>query len=127
MMVADSDMLIDFLRGKGPGAERIRVELATGRLQTTAVNAFELLRGTRTADERDKVSSLLAALTILPVDERAAFHAAEARRDLEGRGQGIGMADYLIAGVCLGHSATLLTRNVDHFERVASLRIGGRY
>jgi predicted nucleic acid-binding protein len=36
----------------------------------------------------------------------------------------IGMADYLIAGVCLAHGATLLTRNLDHFRRVPELLIG---
>jgi tRNA(fMet)-specific endonuclease VapC len=127
MMVADSDLLIDFLRGKEPGAGRIRIEIATGGLATTAVNVFELLSGARSDGERDKVSTLLAALTILPVEEGAALHAAEVRRELDAKGRGIGMADYLIAGVCLNHGAILLTRNHDHFERIANLHIGGRH
>ena len=125
MMVADSDLLIDFLRGKDPGAARIRLEIATGRLATTAINAFEILSGARSDDERRKVATLLDALTILPVDEYGAGHAAEARQHLERNGVGIGMADYLIAGVCIHHGAILLTRNVAHFERVPKLTLGG--
>ena len=127
MMLADSDVLIDFLRGKGPGAERIALELGTGRLQTTTINAFELISGSKGPKEQQKVATLLAALSILPVDLASAERAAHVRRELEGRGQGIGAADYLIAGVCLAHRATLLTRNVTHFERVPGLKLGGQH
>ena len=126
MMVADSDLLIDFLRGKDPGRARIKLELATGGLATTAVNAFELLSGARSDGEREKVSKLLAAMTILPFDEPAATEAANIRVQLETEGTGIGMGDYLIAGVCLEHRATLLTRNLTHFRRVPGLNIGGQ-
>ena len=33
----------------------------------------------------------------------------------------MGMAHYLIAGICLSHSAALLTRNRSHFARVTGL------
>ena len=42
MIVADSDVLIDFLRGKGPGVKRVALELATSTFATTAITAFEL-------------------------------------------------------------------------------------
>jgi predicted nucleic acid-binding protein len=35
------------------------------------------------------------------------------------------MADYTIAGTCLAHSAILLTRNREHFERVPGLTLAG--
>lgn len=127
MMIADSDVLIDFLRGRDPGLGRIRIELRAGGLATTSVSAFELASGARTSKEQGKVQILLDALTILPVDARAADLAADVRRALEAAGQGIGMADYLIAGVCLAHEGTLLTRNRGHFERVPGLHVGGVY
>jgi tRNA(fMet)-specific endonuclease VapC len=127
MMVADSDLLIDFLCGKDPGCARIKLEISTGRLATTAVNAFELMSGARSESDREKVAALLAALVILPVEERSAARAAEVRIHLESQGAGIGMADYLIAGVCLDKGGTLLTRNLAHFVRVQNLNIGGRH
>lgn len=125
MMIADSDMLIDFLRGRDPGHGRIQIELRTGGLATTSVNAFELASGARSSKEQAKVEILLEALKILPVDAQAADLAAGVRRTLEADGNGIGMADYLIAGVCLAQAATLLTRNLEHFRRVPGLHLGG--
>jgi len=127
MMVADSDVLIDFLRGRSPWAGRIRLEVETGHLATTAINSLELLSGAKNAADREKISQLLAAMTVLGVSSEAAERAAEARRALESKGQGIGMADYLIAGVCLANGGVLLTRNTDHFERVPGLKISGRF
>jgi tRNA(fMet)-specific endonuclease VapC len=49
--------------------------------------------------------------------------AATARRALERQGRPIGMANYLIAGICLARSAELLTGNRAQFERVPGLRL----
>jgi tRNA(fMet)-specific endonuclease VapC len=72
----------------------------------------------------EQIETLLAGVSILPFDESAAERAASARRDLEMGGSPIGMADYLIAGVCLAHSAILLTRNRKEFGRVPGLVLG---
>ena len=124
MIVADTDVLIDALRGRSPAAERIGLELETGGLATTAVSAFELRSGAKSAQAAGAIETLLAAMTILPFDEGAAERAAQARRELESAGTPIGMADYMIAGTCLAHSAILLTRNRRHFERVPGLALG---
>ncbi len=124
MIVADSDVLIDALRGRQPGADRIALELRAGALATTAITVFELLSGARAKRVKDPVERLLAALIVLPFDEAAARAAAEAREALEATGSPIGMADYQIAGVCLSRSAVLLTRNRAHFERVPGLSLG---
>jgi len=39
----------------------------------------------------------------------------------------MGMADYLIAGVCLANNGVFLTRNQEHFGRVPDLKLGGRH
>lgn len=124
MIIADSDILIDGLRGREPAASRIALELKKGSLATTVVNAFELLGSAKTESELKKVESLLAALTVIPMNNRAAQTAAQVRRKLESEGRGIGMADYLIAGICLERSAVLLTRNLAHFQRVSGLTLG---
>ncbi len=124
MIVADSDVLIDALRGREPFESRIAEVLATDSLATTAVSAFELLSGAKTETALTKVRQLLAPLEILPIDAAASSAAAEARRSLEAQGKTIGMADYLIAGVCLSRSLVLLTRNRKHFERVPGVVLG---
>ena len=124
MIVADTDVLIDALRGRSPAAERIALELGTGQLATTAITAFELRSGARESPASAQVDTLLRALVVLSFDEVAAERAAAARRELDAKGYPIGMADYLIAGICLANGAILLTRNRKHFERVSGLALG---
>ncbi len=121
MIVADSDVLIDALRGREPGARRVAEGLEAGTLATTAVSTFELLSGARSSKQRKVVEAMLAALPVLPLDQKAGEAAASLRLELEGQGQGIGMADYLIAGICVSRSASLLTRNRKHFQRIQAL------
>lgn len=124
MMVADTDVLIDFLEGAEPASRRIALELEHQGLTTTAVTRFELLAGVRTERQGRLVAELLAALPCLPLDDAGADRAAEVRRTLTGRGIDIGMGDSLIAGIVLAHRAVLLTRNRRHFERVPELALG---
>ena len=69
------------------------------------------------------IETLLAAMTVLPLDSDSARLSAKIRRELEARGSPIGMADSLIAGICSHRKGTLITRNKKHFERVAGLRL----
>jgi tRNA(fMet)-specific endonuclease VapC len=123
MTVADTDVLIDFLSNRAPGADRIAQELERGQLATTAINRFELLAGVRTRRQEKAVHDLLAALLTLPLDQPAADEAAEIRRTLDLAGASIGMGDSLIAGVVRFHDAHLVTRNRRHFDRVRGLKL----
>jgi predicted nucleic acid-binding protein len=121
LIIADTDVLIDALRGREPARARIAEALAVGQLATTAITAFELRSGADTDRTRAAVEQLLAPLEILPFDDAAAIRAGKLRRTLEAAGTPIGMGDYLIAGICLAHGARLATRNRSHFARVSGL------
>ncbi len=121
MIVVDSDVLIDSLRGREPSRTKVTDGLREGALATTTVNAFELRSGARSAKQEESIESLLAPLRVLPFDQAASLAATSARRELESRGETIGMGDYLIAGVCLSRALPLLTRNRAHFERIPGL------
>ncbi len=123
MIVADTDVLIDFLAGRDPGAERVARELERGLLRTTVVTRFELLSGARNARQETAIRQLLAAVPAWPLDPLAADLAARLKRSLGKAGESLGMADCLIAGIVLSQGATLLTRNRRHFERVSGLRL----
>ena len=124
MIVADTDVLIDFLGGHEPAAARIALELERGDLRTTAITRFELLSGARGSKQEEKILELLGVVGTLPLDAAAADRAASVRRALDGKGTGIGMADSLIAGIVLLADGILLTRNRDHFKRVDGLHLG---
>jgi len=122
-MVADTDVLIDYLTGQEPAAGRVALELEHGRLHTTAITRAELLRGARSARQRTAVATLLEALDTLPLDAVAADRAGDIARELDSAGQSPAMADALIAGIVVANGGVLLTRNQRHFARVAGLRL----
>ena len=123
LIVADSDVLIDYLNDVNPGADRIESELRRRNLATTAVSRFEIVSGVRGERQRRRVESLLEFTLTLPLDGAAADWAARIRRSLESVGRKIGMADCLIVGIVLRHDGTLLTRNRREFDRVTGLRV----
>ena len=121
MIIADTDVLIDTLKGKEPSASRVIEELVKGQLATTTITVFELLSGAKRPGQAEKIRQLLRPITIFPLDELASTAAAEMRRHLEKEGQKINVADYLIAGICSVRLAPLMTRNRKHFERIPDL------
>jgi predicted nucleic acid-binding protein len=124
LIVADTDVLIDYLQDAKPAASRIALELRTGRLATTVITRFELLAGAKGRRKQRIIEELLAGLSCLALEADAADRAAEVRRSLEAAGTTIGMADSLIAGIVLANDAILLTRNRRHFELVQGLTLG---
>ena len=124
MILADTDVLIDFLRGKGDTADRVALEIERGQLRTTVISRFELLSGAASPRDEERVRTLLAAIPALPLDDDAADRGALVRKDLDSEGRSIGMGDSLIAGIALARGLVLLTRNVRHFARVKGLVLG---
>lgn len=123
MIVADTDVLIDFLTGVQPAKDQIAEYIKADQLQTTAISCFELLSGAGENKRGHAVRELLESLEVLPLDRAAAEHAADIHRKLERTGRKIGMGDSLIAGIALAHRLPLFTRNKSHFERVENLKL----
>lgn len=121
MIIADSDVLIDFLRG-AELAQKVGDLISSGNLKTTAISVFELESGARTAPQQKLVNDLLAGIEIFPIDPESAKKAGELHRILLRKGVTVPTADSLIAGVCLKHKAELLTRNKRHFQNFKGLR-----
>ena len=121
VILVDTDVLIDYLAGIPSALEGF--EKYADQLQTTAISCFELLSGARAGKRGDRLRRLIAALPVLPLDRKAAEHAATVRQQLEAAGSQIGMADSLIAGIALTHRIPVWTRNRRHFERVPSLEL----
>jgi tRNA(fMet)-specific endonuclease VapC len=119
--VVDTDVLIDYLRGRGPGAELL-ARLGRGGYCVTAVSAFELALGSAHGLDRRPVQALLDAPT-LALTPRGGLLGGEALARLRADGRGIDVRDALQAGVCLDADLPLVTRNVRHFERVGGLRV----
>ncbi|MGH8913857.1 MAG: type II toxin-antitoxin system VapC family toxin [Acidimicrobiia bacterium] len=122
LVVVDSDLVIDFLRGRGEGADLIRALIPQHRLRFTAVTAFEIRLGSDFLDRKDSILRLFRSRT-LPVDLSAALTAGRIHASLADQGRGIGLADALQAGTCLRHGLPFATRNRKHFERIPELEL----
>lgn len=120
--VLDSDVLIDYLRGAGPGRDLVREVRASLAFRVTAVTAFELALGHGYARDPAPVDALLNA-PCLVLTRRAGVRAGVVLQELRAAGVGIEIRDAMQAGICLEAGAPLITRNVRHFARVPELRV----
>lgn len=120
--VLDSDVLIDYLRGSGPGRDLLRTLTVGGGYRVTAVTAFELSLGRAYRRNPRPVHALLAVPS-LTLSRRAALRAGALLSELRERGDSIDVRDAMQAGICLDAAAPLVTRNISHFARVPDLRI----
>jgi tRNA(fMet)-specific endonuclease VapC len=121
-VIVDTDVLIDFLRGRGPSVDLVEQLIRDGAFVTTVITFFELVQGSEYPDEHARISPLLREQT-LPLTAAAAARAGVLSRDLRARGQMIATADLLQAGLCIEHDLPLATKNVRHFERIPGLEI----
>lgn len=122
LVVVDTDLVIDFLRGKGPGATLVRELIVGHRFRVTAITAFELRVGADFTARRDDIMRLVRSRTF-PLDPASAMRAGAVAAALRQAGRDIGMADCLQAGICLNFDLPFATRNRKHFERVEGLNI----
>lgn len=120
--VLDSDVLIDYLRGAGPGRALVRSLIRGAGYRVTAVTAFELALGRSYREDPRPVQALLAA-PLLTLTRKAGLRAGSLLGELRRAGVSIDVRDAMQAGICLEVGATLVTRNISHFERVPDLRI----
>lgn len=123
MILADTDVLIDYLTGVQPAEDQVRKYIQSDSLQTSAITCFELLSGARANQRGAKARDFVEAVPVLPLDRESAGRAAAVRQELERAGLAIGMADSLIAGIALTHGLPLLTRNRKHFEKIEGLSL----
>ena len=126
--VIDTDLLIDLLRNvKKVVAFLTEIEESRSLLSTTVINAFELYHGAHKSREREQnllaTRKLLNRLILLPLALRSAETAGRIYAQLETKGQPIGLRDALIGAITLTKGFTIVTRNVEHFQKITGLTV----
>jgi tRNA(fMet)-specific endonuclease VapC len=87
-----------------------------------AEREFGVTKGSN-ANARLKLAELAQTLPVESFTKDDSTHYAAIRHDLEAGGAGIGPMDTLIAAQALRLGATVITRNVREFGRVAGLKV----
>ena len=120
MILVDTDVLIDFLRGYPPATAWFG-SLGDASILLCGVSALELLEGCRNRHETDRLLRLLAPYRIVwpgPRDfDRVLADFAVARLDRK-----IGILDVLIGETAVGLGLSLHTFNVRHFQALPGLK-----
>jgi predicted nucleic acid-binding protein len=126
--VIDTDVLIDLLRNvKKVVGFLAEIEEKGSLLSTTVINAFELYYGAHKSREREQnllaTRKLLNRLILLPLEPASAETAGRIYAELETKGQPIGLRDALIGAIVLTKGFTIITRNVEHFQKITGLTV----
>lgn len=122
----DTNVLSELVRRpRGTVAQKI-AEVGEETVCTSIMVSSELRFGamkSRSAKLRHQVEAVLSALNVLPLSPPADCHYAELRHVLETAGTPIGPNDMLIAAQARSLDLSLVTANVDEFQRVPKLRV----
>jgi tRNA(fMet)-specific endonuclease VapC len=122
----DTNVLSQLIRDpRGSVGTRLQ-EIGDSNVFTSIVVACELRYGARkrgSAALTERVERLLDSIDVAPLEPGVDPLYAEIRHELESKGTPIGADDLLIAAHALEQRATLVTDNVDEFQRVPGLQI----
>lgn len=123
----DTDILIDYLRGREPGKSALASWRKKAEVLITTITVFELLLGANLSSKREErtieAESLLDQHEILAFARDGAKKAAEKGADLRLKGALVEIRDLLNASICLTKKIPILTKNKAHYERIPELMV----
>lgn len=114
-MTFDTDVLIDFLRGRSEAIEYFG--RLVGRLAVSAVTVAELYAGVREGAERATLDEMVLEFEVVPVTAEISVRGGLYRRDYL-KSHNVGLSDALIAATAVARQATLVTLNRKHFPMI---------
>jgi tRNA(fMet)-specific endonuclease VapC len=125
LKLLDTDTCIAILRGNQAVIERRSA--VPGGVVTTWITASELFYGAAKSkapeSNRALVTSFLATLPVLGLDQVSVQVFGEAKALLERQGQRLADADLLIGSIAVAHGATVITGNRRHYERIPGVAV----
>ncbi|HWM27909.1 MAG TPA: type II toxin-antitoxin system VapC family toxin [Woeseiaceae bacterium] len=127
MYLLDTNICIHLLNLAEPHIERHFRARSPADIAVCSVVKAELLFGAHRSSRVDanlqRLKLFFSPLQSLPFDDHCAEHYALIRMDLTAQGKLIGPNDLMIAAIARANEATLVTRNLGEFGRVAGLRL----
>lgn len=114
----DSDVLIDFLRGRQEAKDFLVNACQERRLLISSINLMEVYSGKDVKDEnkRKVIDDFLNSFEIVDFNQEIAKNAGLIRAN-----GGLPFADAIVGASALGIGAILVTRNVKHFIGIENL------
>ncbi len=127
IVLLDTDICIYAINQKRPGILRQIRNYRIGEVGISSITYAELRFGvensSRVDENLDRLERFLLPLEIVAFDAEAGRRYGQIRVALKRAGCLIGPNDLLIAAHALSLDATLVTNNINEFERVEGLRV----
>jgi hypothetical protein len=121
VILVDSDVLIEHLRGKTAARDwLVGARQSSGPLAISVVSLTEVAGGMR-QPERREVMRLLGSMQRFEITEQVAWRAAILMQEYRRSHSGSGLGDYLIAATALTEGLELATLNIRHYPMLPEL------
>ena len=121
MILVDSDVLIEHLRGKTAARDwLVNAGRSSGPLAISVVSLTGVAGGMRSPELRE-VMRLLGSMQRFEVTEQVAWRAATLMNEYRRSHSGIGLGDYLIAATALTEGLELATLNIRRYPMFPEL------
>jgi predicted nucleic acid-binding protein len=124
--LADTDEVIDYLKGRSKAVATIDPLLADG-VAISVITFGEVYEGIYTGRRREHQEEVfrrfVEGIAVLDVTREIARRFAIIRGVFRSERQLIPAPDLLIAATALHHDLAAITRNLSHFDRVPGLRV----
>jgi len=119
-VVIDSDVAIDYLRGKDYALKLMKKLWRTDTAYLTTTTVFELYAGMRES-EKESTEYFIKACNLLPITEQISMVAGDMYRQQRKKGRTLDAIDCLNHAVGVVHDCQIATRNIAHYPDSARL------
>lgn len=123
LIIADTDVIIDFFANIHPYAQVISELIKNNQLAITSISVYELYAGITGKKRIIQIETFIKNVFIFSLDTIEAATAGKIFTDLKAKGKLIGNQDILIASICISNSLPLLTRNINHFKIIKKIKL----
>jgi hypothetical protein len=118
-ILVDTDVLIDFLRGKDKAVTFI--DEFSPHIILSSIVIGELYAGVKGAEELAVLDNFVSLFRQVPIDAEIAKAGGLYKRDF-GKSHGVGLADAILAATADKENAQLKTLNVKHYPMIKGLK-----
>ncbi|MCT4635332.1 MAG: PIN domain-containing protein [Rickettsiales bacterium] len=122
----DTCVLSDFIKGDIKTIKRIK-NCSPSELAISAITIMEIEYGTLLLQDKisvaikDILMDFIQSIKIIPFNKEIALEAALIRANLHKQGKSIGYYDILIGATAAFHNLTMITSNIEEFNKIEKL------
>ena len=121
-VVADTSVLIDFLKGKEPISSKVEDLIKTNRIIVTGVVLAELLQGVKSKREEYRILVLSEAVEVVEIPTDLWIKAGQISSSLRKRGINLPITDVAIASVAIEYDLQIFTLD-SHFKKIPGVKL----